>query len=185
MLGFHALSKRWLTAGPSYPALCSSFPVSSVLPFAISSWFCHFPFDTLLVDRTFLPSCTEEAFSCDGFALNKVRRPGWVSLWSSCGSCYVTWILRAYRSPIVCENPVLKHLIPDRSVTHMVIITAACFAGTHHLCNVLSLLSQKHGHTYLMSLQCSCWCMLNKRSIGHRHKPIYFSSLLPLWHTWW
>lgn len=121
------------------------FPVSSVLPFAISSRFCRFPFDTLLVDNTFLPSCTEEAFSCDGFALNKVSRPGWVSLRSSCGSCYVTWILRVYRSPIVCANPALKHLIPDRGVTHMVIVMAARFAGTHLLRNVLCLLSQKLG----------------------------------------
>lgn len=158
------------------------------LPFPLG----HFPFDTLLVDSTFLPSCTEKAFSCDGFALNKVTRPGWLSWWSSCGSCYVTWILCLYRSPIVCANPVLKHLIPDRGVTHMVIIMAVRFAGTRHLCNVLCLQSQKPGHTCLPILQPSCSrCMLDNRSTGrartHRSLYLFLAALTVthrMFHVW-
>lgn len=170
------------------PLAAVPFPVSSVLPFAVSSRSCRFPFDTLLADNTFLPSCTEEAFSCDGFALNKVSRPGWVSLWSSCGSCYVTWILRVYRSPIVCGNPVLKHLIPDRGVTHMVIVMAARFAGTRHLCNVLCLLSQKLGTHLFADFTVFAFEVYVGQRVhrSHTRTEVYMpvSLLLSLWHTW-
>lgn len=76
LASFHTLSKQ--RSGWS-ELLCSLQFLSCLafLLFAFSSRFCRFPFDTLLVDSTFHPSCPREAFSCGGFALNKVGRPAW------------------------------------------------------------------------------------------------------------
>lgn len=165
-------------AGLGCLALCSSFPFRLSCPrdflcFVASLWHItvgqHFP-SILYWGGIFLWwICLKQSQQT---WLNEFMEQLWL--------CYVTWIVCLYRSPIVRVNPVLKNLIPDRGVTHMVFVMAACFARTKRLCNVLCLLSQELRHTCLLILQHLC----SRCTLDNTLEPYIHSTVLSLWHTW-